>query len=113
MDYSALTTSLLNSLGAHLPNIFGALGILIVGWIIAVARARRHEAPAERCLSVNRRIKESTDQSLDVENGIAIGVFWVVLLVTFLGMFNALRPGARSPTRSRCWRTRSSATCRG
>ena len=89
MDYSAFTTSLLNTLGAHLPSIFGALGILIVGWIIAVG-ARAGVRRLLILLSVNRRIKESTDQALDVESGIAIGVFWVVLLVTFLGVFNAL-----------------------
>jgi hypothetical protein len=89
MDYSAFTTSLLNTLGSHLPSIFGALGILIVGWIIAVG-ARAGVRRLLTMLSVNRRIKESTDQSLDVESGIAIGVFWVVLLVTFLGVFNAL-----------------------
>ena len=89
MDFSAFTTSLQNTLGSHLPSILGALGILIVGWVIAVgARAGTRRLLA--LLSVNRRIKESTDQTLDVETGIAVGVFWVVLLVTFLGVFNAL-----------------------
>jgi len=41
-------------------------------------------------LSVNLRIRESTGQSLDVEKWIAIGVFWLILLLTLLGMFNAL-----------------------
>ena len=31
MDFSALITSLQNTLGAHLPNILCALGILIIG----------------------------------------------------------------------------------
>jgi hypothetical protein len=89
MDFTKLTNALSESLGAHLPSIFGALGILVVGWIIAVG-ARAGTRRLLVLLSVNRRIKESTDQSLDVESGIAIGVFWVVLLVTFLGVFNAL-----------------------
>jgi|SRR5688572_19075508 hypothetical protein len=89
MDYSAFTTSLLNTLGAHLPSIFGALGILVVGWLIAVG-VRAGVRRLLTMLHVNRRIKESTDQSLDVESGIAVGVFWVILLVTFLGVFNAL-----------------------
>jgi hypothetical protein len=46
-----------------LPNILGAIGILVVGWIIAVG-ARAGAQRLLTMLSVNRRIKESTDQSL-------------------------------------------------
>lgn len=90
MDFSTFTTSLQNTLGAHLPSIVGALGILIVGWFIAVV-ARAGVRRLLAVLSVNRRIKESTDQTLDVESGIAVGVFWIIILVTLLGVFNALQ----------------------
>jgi hypothetical protein len=89
MDFSALTTSLQNSLGVHLPSILGALGILIVGWLVAVlvrAGVRRLLA----LLSVNRHIRDSTGQALDIETGIAVGVFWLMMLLTLLGMLNAL-----------------------
>ncbi|MDH3310773.1 MAG: mechanosensitive ion channel [Gammaproteobacteria bacterium] len=89
MDFSALGTSLSNSLGAHLPNILGALAILIVGWVIAVA-ARAALIRLLAMLKVNQRIQESTDQKMNVESGIAAGVFWVILLVTVLGVLNAL-----------------------
>jgi len=89
MDFSTLTTSLQNSLGAHLPNILGALGILIVGWLIAVG-ARAGVMRLLELLSVNQRIRESTGQSLDIEKGIAVGVFWMILLITVIGVFNAL-----------------------
>jgi hypothetical protein len=89
MDFTALTTSLQNALGAHLPNILGALGILIVGWLVAVL-VRAGTMRLLELLSVNLRIRESTGQSLDVEKWIAIGVFWLILLLTLLGMFNAL-----------------------
>src|SRR5512134_1600842 len=90
MDFSALVTSLQNTLGAHLPNILGALGILIIGWVVAVL-ARAGVMRLLELLSVNLRIRESTGQSLDVEKWIAIGVFWLILLLTLLGMFNALQ----------------------
>ncbi|HEX9674080.1 MAG TPA: mechanosensitive ion channel [Burkholderiales bacterium] len=90
MDFSALLTSLQNALGAHLPNILGALGILIIGWVVAVL-ARAGVMRLLELLSVNLRIRESTGQSLDVEKWIAIGVFWLILLLTLLGMFNALQ----------------------
>ncbi len=89
MDFSALITSLQSTLGTRLPHILGAVGILVLGWVIAVvvrAGVRRLLA----LLSVNQRIKESTGQALDVQSGIAIGVFWLIMLVTLLGMFNAL-----------------------
>ncbi|HXF68061.1 MAG TPA: mechanosensitive ion channel, partial [Burkholderiales bacterium] len=89
MDFSTLVTSLQNTLGAHLPNILGALGILVVGWLIAVL-ARAGVLRLLELLLVNQRIRESTGQALDVEKGIAIGVFWLILLLTLLGMFNAL-----------------------
>ena len=89
MDFSALVTSLQNALGSQLPRILGAIGILIIGWLVAVL-ARAGVMRLLELLSVNLRIRESTGQSLDVEKWIAIGVFWLILLLTLLGMFNAL-----------------------
>jgi hypothetical protein len=89
MDWSVIRTSLQNALGAQLPNILGALGILVVGWLIAViARAAMMRLLA--LLSVDQRIRESTGQVLAVERSIAIGVFWLILLLTLLGIFNVL-----------------------
>ena len=89
MDFTALVTTLQDTLGAHLPKILGALGILIIGWLVAVL-ARAGTMRLLELLSVNVRIRESTGQSLDVEKWIAIGVFWLIILLTLLGMFNAL-----------------------
>jgi len=89
MNFTALVTALQDTLGAHLPKIIGALGILIVGWLVAVL-ARAGMMRLLELLSVNLRIRESTGQSLDVEKWIAIGVFWLIILLTLLGMFNAL-----------------------
>ena len=89
MDFSALTTSLQNTLGSNLPNILGALGILVVGWLAAVA-LRAGALRLLGLLSVNQRIAESTGQKIDVQNGIAVGIFWLIMLLTLLGMFNAL-----------------------
>jgi hypothetical protein len=89
MDLSTLFTSLQTALGTHLPNILGALAILVVGWLIAVL-ARAGILRLLELLLVNQRIRESTGQALDVEKGIAIGAFWLIMLLTLLGMFNAL-----------------------
>ena len=81
MDLSTLFTSLQATLGATLPAILGALGILIIGWLVAVI-ARAGTRRLLGLLKVNARIQESTGQEVAVESGIAIGVFWVVILVT-------------------------------
>ncbi len=90
MDFSALSTTLQSTFGAYLPGIIGALGILVVGWILAVA-ARAGLKHFLQMLGVNRRITESTGQAIDVESGIAIGVFGVILLITLIGVFSSLQ----------------------
>ena len=89
MDLSTLFTSLQNTLGATLPAILGALGILIVGWLVAVI-ARAATRRLLGLLKVNARIQESTGQEVAVESGIAIGVFWVVILVTLVAMLDSM-----------------------
>lgn len=89
MDLSALASSLQTTLGAHLPGILGALGILVLGWVIAVV-ARAGTRRLLGMLKVNQRIEESANQRMDVETGIALGVFWLIMLVTLVGVFNAL-----------------------
>ncbi len=89
MDFSALFTAFESTLGTQLPHILGAIGILVLGWVIAVA-VRAGVRRLLALLSVNQRIKETTGQPIDVQSGIAIGVFWLIMLVTLIGMFNVL-----------------------
>jgi hypothetical protein len=89
MDYSAIGSSLEAALGTQLPRILGAIVILIIGWIVAVIA----RAAARRLLGMarlNRRIAETTEQKLDLESGVAAGVFWLVILITVIGVFNSL-----------------------
>ncbi len=89
MDLSTFTQSLQSTLGTHIPAILGALAILIVGWFVAVL-ARAGVRKALSMLRVNTRISETTDEKMDVEAGISIGVFWLIILVTLIGVFNTL-----------------------
>jgi hypothetical protein len=89
MDFSALAASLQSTLGAQLPAIFGALAILIVGWIVAVS-ARAGTRRLLGALKVNNRIQESTGQTVNVEAGVAVGVFWVIILITIVAVFDSL-----------------------
>ena len=89
MDFSAIGSSLGNAMGAELPRILGAIVILIIGWIVAVtvrAGVRRLLGMAR----LNGRIAETTEHKVDVESGIAAGAFWLIILITVIGVFNSL-----------------------
>ena len=89
MDLSSIGSSLEVALKTQLPRILGALAILIIGWIVAVvvrAGIRRVLGMAK----LNQRIAENTEQKLDLESGIAAGAFWLIILVTLIGVFNSL-----------------------
>jgi hypothetical protein len=89
MDFSTLAQSLQSTLGGQLPSIFAALGIIIVGWVVAVL-ARAGTRRLLGVLKVDTRIQESTGQEVGVESGIAVGVFWLVILVTIVAVFDSL-----------------------
>ncbi|PFH08047.1 putative transporter (transmembrane protein) [Collimonas sp. PA-H2] len=89
MDLSSFFISLQNTLGAYLPKIAGALGILIIGWLIAVV-ARAAARKLLNALKVDQRITESTGQGARIEGMIASGLFWLILLITAVGIFNVL-----------------------
>lgn len=89
MDSSSFLTSMQSTLGVYLPKIAGALGILVIGWLIAVI-VRAGVRRLLSALKVDARIAESTGQGTQVERIIAGGLFWLVLLVTAVGIFNVL-----------------------
>jgi hypothetical protein len=89
MDFSTLISSLQTTLGAQLPSIFGALGIIVIGWLVAVG-ARSGARRLLGMLKVDTRIEESTGQKVGVESGIAVGVFWLIILATLVAVFDSL-----------------------
>ena len=89
MDSTKMLDAMQNSLGQQLPHILGAVAILILGWILAVCA----RAAVRRLLgmaNLNRRVRETTNLGLDLESGVAIGAFWLILLITLVGVFNAV-----------------------
>lgn len=89
MDMSKLTETLQTTLGGTLPSVLGALGILILGWFVAIAiRAGVRKGLA--CLNVNQRLSSSTGAQMDVEGGTAAGIYYLILLLVLVAFFNAL-----------------------
>ncbi|MBK7235179.1 MAG: mechanosensitive ion channel [Sterolibacteriaceae bacterium] len=89
MDFTAIVTSLQTTLGAHLPMILGAIGILVLGWIIAVI-VRAGVRRATGAAGLNRRLGEVLQQKIDVEGGLSMVVFWLIIAVTLAAMFSSL-----------------------
>ncbi|MFA6614827.1 MAG: mechanosensitive ion channel, partial [Hydrogenophaga sp.] len=84
-----LWESLQSTLGGHIPQLLGALGIFILGWVIAVlvrAGARRSLG----ALRINERFVRLTGTGVDIEGAVGLGLFWVVLLFTLVAVFNSL-----------------------
>jgi hypothetical protein len=89
MEFDQLVGSLQTSLGSQLPSLLGALGVLVLGWIAALIV----RAAANRILhmaKLNQKVSNATGQSVNVEGPVAIGLFWLVLLITLVAVLNAL-----------------------
>lgn len=89
MDFSTLFNSLQGQLGQHLPGIFGALAVLVGGWIIAVI-VRAGLNRFLNMIGINKQISESTGQEVDIASAISFGAFILILLITLIGVFSSL-----------------------
>ena len=89
MDMTKLTETLQETLGATLPNVLGALGILVIGWMVAVV-IRAGVRKGLGLLNLNKNLGASTGTEVDVEGGTAAAAYYLVLLLVLVGFFNAL-----------------------
>ncbi len=90
MDVSKLLESMQSQLGTTLPAVGGALLILILGWFVALvlrAGIRRGLGFAK----LNERVRTATGQAMNLEGGIAAGIYWLVLLIVLIAFFNTLK----------------------
>jgi hypothetical protein len=89
MDLTSLLTSLQTTLGELLPRIGGAVVILIIGWLVAVA-VRAGIRKSLSMVKLNERIGKSGQLDMNLESGISKGVFWIIILVMLIAVFNTL-----------------------
>lgn len=89
MDMNALWASLQSTLGGQIPQLLGALAIFVIGWIIAVS-IRAATRRGLGMVSLNQRFAGLTGSQIDLEGAFSIAFFWVVLLLTFVAVFNSL-----------------------
>lgn len=89
MDLSVFSMAVQNALGMHLPGILGAVGILVVGYVLAlVARAATRKLLS--LVRINGFVGDAIGKPMDIEGGVSLGAFWFVLLAALLGVFNTL-----------------------
>ncbi len=89
MDLSSILSSLQSSLGDLLPKVLAAISILVVGWIVAViVRAVIRKSLAY--FNINTRIKEKSGSDINLESGVASGVFYIIMLLVLVAFFSAL-----------------------
>lgn len=89
MDFTSIIESLQATLGNTLPTLLAAVGILAIGWLVAVV----FRAGTRRLLDVvnlNERIASNTDSEIDAESWGATGVFWMVMFLVLIAFFNVL-----------------------
>lgn len=89
MNMHALWGSLQNTLGGQIPHLLGALAIFIIGWIVAVTLRAGVRHGLSR-IGLGRRFHSLTGHQIDLEGIFSVAVFWVVLLLTLIAVFNSL-----------------------
>ncbi|MDP2221904.1 MAG: mechanosensitive ion channel [Hydrogenophaga sp.] len=89
MNTNALWDSLQSTLGSHIPQLLGALAIFVLGWLIAVL-VRAAVRKSLGFAGLNHRFGKLTGTGIDIEGALALGLFWVVILLTLVAVFNSL-----------------------
>jgi hypothetical protein len=91
-----------NSIGTYLPNLLLAIGILIVGWIVALALSAVTRNLLRRT-NIDNRIAASMSgdptvqpESIRIERWISGAVFWLIMLFTLVVFFQVLNVPAIS-----------------
>jgi hypothetical protein len=86
---------MIESMGAYLPNLVGALAVLVIGWLVAVAIAWVVRAVLRRTTIDNKIAKAifgaESGTTLPVENTVGKGVFYFLMLFVLVAFFQALK----------------------
>jgi hypothetical protein len=89
MNTNALWDSLQSTLGTHIPQLLGALAIFLLGWLGAVL-VRAAVRKSLGFIGVNHRFGKLTGTGVDIEGAVALTLFWMVILLTLVAVFNSL-----------------------
>jgi hypothetical protein len=80
--------------GGFLPNLLGALGILVAGWVIALIASSIVRRSLQRTTFDNRIAQWVTGgRPVAIERYAGTVVFWIVMLFVVMGVFQTLNLG--------------------
>jgi hypothetical protein len=94
MDFQEILNQMTQSFGAYIPKIIGAIVILIIGWIFALIVAAIARGALRRT-GLGNKIANWLDgaggiQGPDVSQKVGKGVFWLVMILVFVAIFQVL-----------------------
>ncbi|QYO65170.1 mechanosensitive ion channel family protein [Leptolyngbya sp. 7M] len=90
------TGQFLSSLAAFLPNLLGAIAILIIGWLVALIVAAVVQGLLKRTDFDNRIAAwagggRGAENRIPIEKWIGTAVFWLIMAFVLVAFFNALQ----------------------
>ena len=88
--FEDILTQITDTVGGFVPSLFGALGILVIGWIVAVA-ARSVVRGALKRTGVDDRVAQwTTGSPVVVGQHAGTAVYWVIMLFVAMAVLQAL-----------------------
>ena len=85
-----ILTQITETLGGFVPSLFGALGILVLGWIVAVVARSVVRGALKRTRLDERVAQWTTGSPVAVEQHAGTVVYWVIMLFVAMAVFQAL-----------------------
>ncbi|KRG71661.1 mechanosensitive ion channel [Pseudoxanthomonas dokdonensis] len=95
MDVYSLSQQLQQSIGTYLPMVLGAVGIFVVGLLLALF-TRGMIRKAMTASGIEQRIHRQTESHLPLVKIASLIGYWFVLILTLIGVFSVLRFDALS-----------------
>jgi hypothetical protein len=95
MDIQSMYREIIRALGAYVPNIIGALAILVIGWLVALGASAAVRSLLKRT-SIDNKIAgkifgDKAAESMNVERGCGKVVFYTIMLFVLVMFFDALK----------------------
>ena len=77
--------------GGFLPNLIGALGILVIGWIVALVASAIVRGALKRTTLDNRLAELATGgKPIPIERHVGTAVYWIIMLFVVVAVLQAL-----------------------
>lgn len=88
-------TDITHLIGSYVPNLLGAIAILIIGWIVAsvisnLVKSLLRKTDLDNRIA-NKLGAEPDEKPFQLENSVSKGIFWFLMLFVLVAFFQALQ----------------------